>query len=617
MVEMKKNITRRDFLNGTQVAIGASLLTPWMTACGDVNTGNMQNFKLPNGYYPPEKTGLRGSHDGSWENMHAHVMGSPFSTDVSVEENYDLVIVGGGISGLASAYFYRKTNPDARILILDNHDDFGGNAKRNEFKVGGETKIGYGGTESLDTPSAYSPAAGSFLKEIGIFTERFYDFFHQELYKDMGLSKGILFDKDHFAEEKLVIGYGKKPWDQFVAETPLSSDAKKDLLRLTTEEIDYMPGKTFDEKYEILRKTSYETFLRDYCKVHEEIISLYQRWGITFWAVGIKDIPTTSVQGYGGMPGVEHTLPRTGHRGNEPYIFHFPDGNASIARLTVRALMPDAVPGNTMEDVVTAKINYSMLDGNDKGTNIRLSSTVINAINTADGKGVDVTYVRGNKTHKLRGKKCVMACFNYLIPHLCPELPAAQKDDLAYSVRAPITYTKVMVNNWRAFAEQNMDFVYYTNDLYKQVELDYPVSMGNYEFGKTPDDPMILHMCYVPWMQDHEGAEQWRAGRYEMLSMPYQSYEDRVLAQLDQALGRAGFDAERDIEAITVNRWPHGYTYNPSLVWEQEYATNADKPWVKGRKTFGNIAIANCDANAGSNTKSAIDMAYRATMEIV
>ena len=609
---MKKNITRRDFLNGTQIAIGASLLTPWVSAYGSQGP----NFKLDEGYYPPIKTGLRGSHDGSWEDMHAHVMGQEWGNAVS-NESYDLVIVGGGISGLASAYFYRKVNPQARILILENHDDFGGHAKRNEFKVDGQTRIGYGGTESLDTPSAYSEMAASFLTEIGIYTERFYDYFHQDLYKDMGLSKGVLFDKNHFEKEKLVIGYGKKPWDQFVAETPLNSQAKKDLLRLTTEQIDYMPGKTFDEKYEILRKTSYETFLREYCKVDEQIISLYQRWGITFWAVGIKDIPTTAVQGYGGMPGVDHTLPRTGHRGNEPYIFHFPDGNASVARLAVRALLPEAVPGNTMEDVVTAKIDYSKLDGNETGVNIRLNSTALHAVNTADGRGVDVSYINKNVVHKVRAKKCVMACYNFAIPYLCPEIPQAQKENLAYSVKAPITYTKVLVDNWSAFAEQNLDFVYYTNDFYKQVELDYPVSMGNYQFGQTPDDPMILHMCYVPWMQDYDGADQWRAGRNEMLALPFESYEEKVFSQLDQALGHAGFDVERDINAITVNRWPHGYAYNPSLTWEPDYLVDGDKPWVKGRATFGNIAIANCDANAGSNTKSAIDMAYRAITEVL
>ncbi|MBT5187953.1 MAG: hypothetical protein HOM01_14180, partial [Kordiimonadaceae bacterium] len=496
-------------------------------------------------------------------------------------------------------------------------DDFGGHAKRNEFKHGNDTRIGYGGTESLDTPSAYSDVAANFLKELGIFTERFYDHFDQNLYKNMGLQKGVLFDKNHFAQEKLVIGYGKKPWEEFVAETPLSPQAKKDLLRLQLEEIDYMPGKTFDEKFEILRKTSYETFLRDYAKVDEEIISLYQRWGISFWAVGINAIPASSVQGYGGMPGVNHTLVRTGHRGNEPYIFHFPDGNASVARLIVRALLPDAVPGSTMEDVVTAKVNYAEIDKKDNNVKIRLNSTVVHSVNTADSKAVDVTYIHKGNTHKVQAKKCIMACYNAVIPYICPEFPSAQKANLATNIKAPITYTKVLVSNWRAFAEQNMDFVYYTNDFYKQVELDYPVSMGDYKFGSTPDDPMVLHMCYVPWVPDTEGPDQWRVGRMEMLGLPFETYEDHVNNQLDQALGHAGFDVERDIEAITVNRWPHGYAYNPSLIWEPDYASEADKPWVKGRQTYGNIAIGNCDANAGSNTKSAIDMAYRAVTEVL
>lgn len=609
---MKKDITRRDFLNGTSVAIGASLLTPWTQAFGT----EKPDFGLKSDYYPPSHTGLRGNHDGSWETMHARVMGEEWPSSAP-EAHYDLVVVGGGISGLSTAYFYRRANPGAKILILDNHDDFGGHAKRNEFKHGNDTRIGYGGTESLDTPSAYSEVAATFLKELGIYTERFYDYFDQDLYKNMGLGRGIYFDKDHFENEKLVIGYGKKPWEEFVAETPLSPQAKKDLLRLQLEEIDYMPGLTFDEKFEILRKTSYETFLRDYAKVDEEIISMYQRWGVSFWAVGIKEIPASSVQGYGGMPGVDHTLVRTGHRGNEPYIFHFPDGNASVARLIVRALLPDAVPGNTMEDVVTAKMNYSELDKKDANVALRLNSTVVHAVNTADQKGVDVTYIHGGKAHTIRAKKCVMACYNAVIPYICPEFPEAQKENLAYNVKAPITYTKVLVPNWRAFAEQNMDYVYYTNDFYKQVELDYPVSMGDYQFGKTPDDPMILHMCYVPWTPDHYGSDQWRAGRMEMLSLPFETYEEHVKRQLDQALGHAGFDADRDIEAITVNRWPHGYAYNPSLTWEPDYASESDKPWVKGRETFGNIAIANCDANAGSNTKSAIDMAYRATVEIL
>ncbi len=133
---MTNRITRRDFLNGTQVAIGTSLLTPWSEVFGS----SPSKFELGTGYYPPAKTGLRGSHDGAWETMHARVAGTKWNTG-AVEEDYDLVVVGGGISGLSAAHFYRREQPSARILVLDNHDDFGGHAKRNEFTVNGRTSI--------------------------------------------------------------------------------------------------------------------------------------------------------------------------------------------------------------------------------------------------------------------------------------------------------------------------------------------------------------------------------------------------------------------------------------------------------------------------------------------
>ena len=145
---MTKKISRRDFLSGTQIAIGASVL-PLHNVFGT----QQSDFKLPQSYYPPSHTGLRGSHDGSWEIMHSRVLGKQWPIQ-EYEENYDLVVVGAGISGLSAAYHYRKNHPDAKILILDNHDDFGGHAKRNEFDVGGKTRIGYGGTETIDTPSS-------------------------------------------------------------------------------------------------------------------------------------------------------------------------------------------------------------------------------------------------------------------------------------------------------------------------------------------------------------------------------------------------------------------------------------------------------------------------------
>ena len=607
---MASTITRRDFLGGTQVAIGASLLLPTLAACAAKDP----NFSLPSTYYPPAKTGLRGSHNGSWETMHAKVMGETWARPASTE-TYDLIVVGGGISGLSTAFFYRQKNPKARILILDNHDDFGGHAKRNEFSINGDTRITNGGTEAIDTPSHYTPEAQQLLKDIGIETERFYGYYDQALYSDLGLSKAIVFDKETYGENKLVRGYGRRDWEAFAAETPMSEAGRADLIRMQTSTEDYMPGVPMEERVRILSKTSYEDFLRDYCNAHEEVISIYKRWGMSFWCVGIDEVPTTSIQDYdGGMPGVEHTLIRTGYRNNEPYIFHFPDGNASVARLLVRAMIPDTMPGSTMEDVVTARANYAALDRPRQPVKLRLNSTAVNVQNTVSG--VDVTYVRSGKAYRASAPKAVMACYNMAIPYLCPDMPEPQADALAKGIKVPLVYTKVLVPNWKPFTDLGMDFVYYTGGFYKQVELAYPVSMGDYKGASKPEDPMVLHMCHVPWVPDVKGPEQWRTGRNRILTTPYEVFEGHVFEQLNQALSGAGFDAERDISAITVNRWPHGYAYSPGLLWEPDYASEEDKPWVIGRKPFGNIHIANSDAGAQADTNAAITQAFRAVTEI-
>ncbi|MFT4634855.1 MAG: spermidine dehydrogenase [Chitinophagales bacterium] len=609
MNKPKHKITRRDFLNGTQIAIGASLMSPWINVFGADQT----DFKLPSNYYPPAKTGLRGSHDGSWETMHAKVAGKTW-TSTEIEQHYDLVVVGAGISGLSAAYFYRQEQPTARILIVDNHDDFGGHAKRNEFTYKGETRIGYGGTEAIDTPSAYSAEAKQLLKSIGIDLQKFYKNFDQELYPSMELSKGIVFGKEAFGEDKLVRGYGARAWQEFAAEMPMSKQAKQDFIRIQTEKVDYLPQLSFEEKVKLLKKTSYESFLRDYAKVDEQVIAIYKRWGMSFWCVGIDEIPTTSIQDYdGGMPGVDHTLPRTGYRGDEPYIFHFPDGNASVARLIVRGLNPDAVPGNTMEDVVTAKVNYSKLDRPDQDCNIRLNSTAVQVANI-DDQNVEIRYVREGVAHTVRSKHCVLACYNSAIPYLCPEMSEGQKQGLAYNVKIPLVYTKVLIPNWQAFAKLGMDFVYYTNGFYKQVELAYPVSIGDYHRSQKPDQPMVLQMCHVPWVPDIQGADQWREGRRKVLTTSFDTYEKHVHRQLNQALSGAGFESERDVCSITVNRWPHGYAYSAGLLWEPDWQ-DQDKPWVIGRQAFGNIHIANSDAQAEADTNAAITQAFRAVTE--
>src|SRR5271169_3311939 len=234
---MDCTITRRDFLNGCAVTVGASLAASspaWLEAMSAPQDAPEQDPA----YYPPAKTGMRGSHDGSWEVAHGMRDGQTWADAVDKKESYDLVVVGGGISGLASAYFFRKiAGPGAKILVLDNHDDFGGHAKRNEFHSGQRLLIGYGGTQSLEAPHHYSKEAFALLQELGIEVDRFYKYFDQKLFKDMGLKRATFFDKETFGVDRLLPGFGTHYLGltyppEVLAQIPISEAARKDLVRL-------------------------------------------------------------------------------------------------------------------------------------------------------------------------------------------------------------------------------------------------------------------------------------------------------------------------------------------------------------------------------------------------
>src|SRR5208282_3393620 len=197
---MDRPITRRDFLNGVGLALTGSLAYSWFEALGQ--PAAFAPEKAP-GYYPPAKRGLRGSHDGSWEVAHALRDGKTWHTaTIDPDEVYDLVVVGGGISGLSAAYFFRKAaGPNARILVLDNHDDFGGHAKRNEFHVGNAFRLGFGGTFSIESPAPYSPEARAVIEELGIDVASYPKYHDANLYRSLGLQSKIFFDKETFGAD--------------------------------------------------------------------------------------------------------------------------------------------------------------------------------------------------------------------------------------------------------------------------------------------------------------------------------------------------------------------------------------------------------------------------------
>ena len=631
---MKRSIARRDFLNGFSLTVGGSLALPgsvWSETFGlpDSPFGSEQSAP----YYPPAKTGMRGSHDGSWEVAHSMRDGKRWDNPARDGETYDLIVVGGGISGLAASYFYRKqAGQKARILILDNHDDFGGHAKRNEFQSGKRFLIGYGGTQTMQAPNLYSTEAKGLLRELGVEMQKFNKYYDQKFFASRGLSQGIFFDKETFGTDRLVTNIGKPSWPEFLARTPLSEAAQKDIARITTEKVDYLPGMDREQKKVYLARTSYKDFLLKNAKVHPDVIPFFQKETYGLYGVGIDAVPAGDLSKLGYHPGFQGMdlsgpygpgmgLEITRQNNLEPYIHHFPDGNASIARLLVRALIPGCAPGNTMEDIVPAKMDYAKLDDASSAVRIRLNSTVVGAQNVggssndASSGQVNVTYVRDGQAHAVRGANCILACWNMVIPYLCPEMTDKQKEALAYGVKIPLVYTNVQLRNWTAFEKLKISGAECPGSYFESVTLDFPVSMGGYSYPDKPEDPCVIHLQHVPCSPGLPARDQQRAGRAVLLTTKFETFERNIRDQLGRVLSAGGFDPARDIQAITVNRWPHGYAYEYNSLYDPEWPAG-QSPCEIGRKPFGRIHIANSDAGAFAYTNEAIDQGWRAVQEI-
>ena len=623
---MDRDITRRDFLNGCAVTLGGSLSAAnpaWFKLLAQAETVPEND---PN-YYPPAKTGMRGSYDGSWEVAHAMRDGETWPDPVDDHESYDLVVVGGGISGLASAYFFRKfAGANSKILILDNHDDFGGHAKRNEFKTGNRLLLGYGGTQSLEAPHHYSKEAFGLLQELGIDVDRFHTYFDQKLYKGMGLKRATFFDKETFGAEVLLPGFGAHYLGLeyppgILSKIPIAEPACQDLSRLQTTTVDYLSGLSPEDKRRKLIKTSYKDYLLQYVKVHPDVIKIFQTAPHGLYGVGIDAVSAWDClqMDYPGFKGIKLQSSEDSPEQAEPYIFHFPDGNASVARLLVRSLIPGSAPGSTMEDIVTARMNYARLDKPDSTLRIRLNSTAIGAKHLGDpqtASEVEVTYVRGGKAHKVKAAHCVLACYNMVIPYLCAEMSEKQKEALSYAVKVPLVYTNVQIRNWESFQKLRVNSIYAPGGYFTGASLDFPVSIGDYHFPSKPEEPCVLHLLRTPCKPGLAAKDQYRAGRYELMTTSFEVFERNIRDQLGRMLAGGGFDSARDIQAITVNRWPHGYAYEYNPLFEPLDRPESERPCVVGRQPFGRIHIANSDADGHAYTNIAIDQGYRAVKEI-
>ena len=637
---MDRNITRRDFVNGVSVAVGGAMALPARLRAAGVSQAHAPEKATD--YYPPARTGMRGSHPGSFEAAHAARDGVTWDDAEDTGETYDLIVVGAGLSGLAAAYFFRKaTSPDARVLILENHDDFGGHARRNEFEHDGQVLLVTGGTSYMVTPERYPLAAREMLQDIGVELDHPTNNVHRGMFRELGLEPAVFFGKESFGKDVLVNGSVRRPTEEFLAKTPLTEPIRRDLLRLWNDRRDYLPGLSRAEKIQRLQRISYRDYLLDVVQVHPDVLPLVG--GV--WCLG-ADTSSAWFALYRGLPGFQglgfEVPPESpAHPDHDTTDVYFPAGNSDIARMIVRSLIPAALPAGSMASVELRRTNYSKLDEPHQPVRLRLNSAAVRAqhvgdppqVLSSDSRETEITYVRGGKAYRVRGKGCVLACYHTMIPHLCPELPSEQKEALSLAARAVNMSTNVLVRDWRALEELGVSSVSCPGSFYSAIRPRAPITLGTYDPPRTPADPIVVSLgagggvlSWEPMVRGLRRGEpippgtpvrdQMRAVRQALLETSFEDFERRIRDQMARVLSPAGFDPARDIEAITVNRWPHGYALATNTLFDPE-SPPGEEPWKVASQPFGRITIANTDASGIDLTQTAFDEAHRAVGELV
>lgn len=612
------SMTRRDFLNGTALTIAAGMLpAPLVHAAGATSIKAAGKAGAPG--YPPALTGLRGNHAGSYTLAHSVAREGVTYPAVMPREVYDLVVVGGGISGLAAAWFYRrKFGADKRILILENHDDFGGHARRNEFTVGGKRLVTYGGSADIPASALDNAAVAALFGGLGVDARL-------KVAEDMpfaarGMGRSMFFNAEHFGRDQLVAGdpfgdlalarvrgaaAGAGSVASFLARAPLPVAERAALERLAGNSVDFLGGMPQAERAAYIRRTSYAAFLRDRVGLGVAGLRFFRSrtndaYALDSEGVSVLDALAIGLPCGAGMPsGVVNPL--LGKSATS--WLRFPDGNAGIARLLVRDLIPGAAQAGAPDAISSAAFDYAKLDQDKAKVRLRLNSLAIRV--EQDKRLSRVTYGVDGSLFAAETTHIVMAGYNMMIPFIMPDLPQAQKDALRADVKAPLVYTKVALDNWRAFDTLKTHTIHAPTMRYTDLKLEKPAGAG-------PDDPVVLHMLYVPTVPDSgmPARDRFRAGRAQLLATPYAALERDVLGQLDRILGPAGFKSKDVVRGVTVNRWSHGYACMPNSLFED--VDQARARLQQSAAAAGRVAIAGSDAGGSPSLVAAIDHAARA-----
>ena len=637
---MKKEITRRDFINGVSIAAAsATMINPralWAAGAANPSSSPAPSPSPVGDDYPPALTGLRGNHDGAYEVAHALAWdGKSPASYTDLDEEYDLVVVGTGISGLAAAYFYQqKVGEDKRILLLDNHDDFGGHARRNEFHYNGTMLLGGGGSGNFEDPEKYSPESKGLVADLGFDLDKLRAAqIPRGFQASMEAPLGLFNDRENYGADSVVAGPWLPAWQgagnykELIGALPLSEPEKMALIGFVDGSIELKKPLPDGDILQTMKSIDYQTFATEYAGLSKRTTRLFDPYLRVTYCVGTDSI--SILEGIkSGMPGLGllgpealEALKSSGFFMEGVDFIFMPDGNASFTRQIVRRLIPEVAPGETVEDLIDTRFDYSQLDRADHNVRLRLNSTVLNVVNEATKDGADrsvsVSYVQDGKALRVKAKHCILACYNGIIPYICPQLPDEQKQNLAYGVKSPLIVAHVLIRKASPFQKAGGEVYMCPDSYFALVTPAFGMDLGNYKTPTGPDDPLVVYMLTSPPVENdgtQTARDLYRLGRHQLLATSFEDYEKTIRDQLTGLFAATGFDADRDIEAITVNRWSHGYAYGYMDLYDPEWP-EGEAPHELGRMPLGRISLAGSDTHADAHLNGAVDAGWRAVQE--
>ena len=617
---MTIRVTRRDFLNGILFGTGALLLelpAPlrlFAQSQPGYGFGGIGDYASSNGNTPAVISAFRAIQNGDYKSISREI--------IDTSESYDLVIVGGGLSGLGTAYEFNKSSlQQAKCLIIENHPIFGGAAKRNEFMVQGERLIGPQASNSFGVIDRPGIPGYDIYSELRIPTEFEYGALAPGLepldFDSTNFGYRLWFDSKsighYFAGQgqdtpgKWVAGL----WENKLAGTPYPEKVRKDFLRWRNKTDRQYDG----EDYGLwLDSMTYKDYLEKLPKLDPEITRYANPVLASVVGLGC-DVISAYTASEVSMPGFPEFQ---GHRSLRNSHWHsFPGGNDGFSRYFIKALIPDAIEGGkSFGDIQNGQVRFPALDREGNKVRLRRGSSVVQVKHedgSTLGKSVTVTYLKDGKLYRLKARSVVMACGSRLSRKVVSDLPVNYTAAYDQFHVSPILVANVALTNWRFLYRKGFTACKWSNGFGFGCNIRKPMFVGNYRPPLHPDRPTVLTF-YISFHQPGLGIEeQGESGRKKLLGTSYAAFESQIVEQIKQLFSDAGFEAKKDIAGIILNRWTYAYV-NPQPGF---YFGKDGKPAPRDviRKPLGRMSFAHAELNGHQHWVAAVDEGRRAARQ--